>query len=194
MVEQRGWKDPLASTNNRANGHEHNKRSGNFGLDEVAKILYAARQELLDLWRNLSVREILRKRKVKSEEGFGCEYPAAPFWIPAFAYCDTSFLDSLERSDSARLCSFGWWIFSFSFPPPLSSSLTCIYIEMASSELDSRRSAFPNTTSTWNPSGQTERVDSDDLRCWWDSITGMHGCSFAQSREARRLKRWALSR
>jgi hypothetical protein len=75
LVNQRGWKDPLTSpntnTNNRVNGHDRNKSSGTFGPDEVAKILYAARQDLLDLWRDLSVREILRKRKVKLEEGPG---------------------------------------------------------------------------------------------------------------------------
>jgi len=68
-----------------AQGHNHEHRSSldsATGAEEVSKILYAARQDLLDLWRDLSVREILRKRKVKLEEG------------PGF------FLDQLERVTS----------------------------------------------------------------------------------------------
>jgi guanine nucleotide-binding protein subunit alpha len=39
--------------------------------DEVTKILHACHQDLLDLWRDPAVREILRKKKVKLEEGPG---------------------------------------------------------------------------------------------------------------------------
>jgi len=85
-----GWGDPLMHNGGYQYQSQHQQQSqhqhiasvdsaGIGGPDEVSKILYAARQDLMDLWRDISVREILRKRKVKLEEG------------PGF------FLDQLER-------------------------------------------------------------------------------------------------
>jgi len=48
-----------------------NSAPGGGALDEVTEIIHASRDDLKFLWKDTAVKEILRKRRVRLEEGPG---------------------------------------------------------------------------------------------------------------------------
>ncbi|TFK28492.1 G-alpha-domain-containing protein [Coprinopsis marcescibilis] len=93
-----GWKGALSrarvnypgysdGTTASANGHHRPTSAGNTGLetqDEPQQVLHMLRKDMVQLWQDPYVKEILRRKKIKLEEGSGF------------------FLDDLERVTSMK--------------------------------------------------------------------------------------------
>jgi guanine nucleotide-binding protein alpha-1 subunit len=61
------WKGALANGKGKASASSHDLGS----LDEVTDILNSCREDMVDLWHNTVVRELLRRRKLRLEESPG---------------------------------------------------------------------------------------------------------------------------
>lgn len=73
--------------------------------DEPTEVIYHCREEMMALWEDPTVREVLRRRRVRVEEGPGLSVYFFFLFSPASAFRGLtlfiSFLDDLERVTSA---------------------------------------------------------------------------------------------
>ena len=119
-----------SSNNENSNTSQRPMSAGNTGLetpDELQEVLSSCRKDMMQLWNDQGIREVLRRKKIRLEDASG-------LWV-------------LSRHFPANLkliVLLAFWMTLSVLPLWGIRQLTTMY-----SKRDSRQSASPNTNSKW---------------------------------------------